>query len=231
MMTLLHTFSSGKGSNINPRRILAAALSLVLLSADLGAQTAQSTTPPARRSVYGQRQTLNVTFGLGAPRSKAGLTSFWDKGFSGSLSFYVNVNREVAFGLGIDVTEFEFKEEAFRTTYPGVDVESNNVILSNVHVGTKISLLPSMRTCPYLTFSVGAQRMTEALYRRSISGVRVTYYNVGGTTRLTGAVALGADIHINKWFAFALEGKATYIHNDPDAGFVATGRGGVRFTL
>lgn len=203
-----------------------------LLANDLGAQTALAQElPPARKAPSYQKQTLNATFGFGASRSKDGLTAFWGNGLSASLSFYVNVTRSFAVGLGADVTELEFKEEEFRTTFPGVDVESNNILLGNVYVGAKVFLLPSMRTCPYISLSLGAQRMTEALYRRNIAGVRVTYYNVGGTTRLTGAMAVGADIHINPWFAFELEGKATYIHNDPDAGIIVAGRGGFRFTL
>jgi len=209
-----------------------AVLLTCIVSGCLCAQTpVQQELPPARKAPSYQKQTLNATFGFGASRSKDGLTAFWDNGLSASLSFYVNVTRSFAVGLGADVTELEFKEEEFRTAYPGVDVESNNVVLSNVYVGAKAFLLPSMRTCPYVSVSLGAQRMTEALYRKSISGVRVTYYNVGGTTRLTGAVAVGADIHINQWFAFELEGKGTYIHNDPDAGIVVAGRGGFRFTL
>lgn len=203
-----------------------------VVSAFLWAQTPVQQEPPlAKKSPSYQKQTLNATFGFGASRSKDGLTAFWDNGLSASLSFYVNVTRSFAVGLGVDVTELEFKEEKFRTAFPGVDVESNNVVLSNVYVGAKAFLLPSMRTCPYISVSLGAQRMTEALYRKSISGVRVTYYNIGGTTRLTGAVAVGADIHINQWFAFELEAKGTYIHNDPDAGIIFAGRGGFRFTL
>lgn len=205
-------------------------LSLVVAMLAPSGLLAQTPALPAVKPVS-PRQTLSVTFGLAVPRSKSGLTAFWENGASGSASFFVNVNREVAIGLGVDVAELQFKESAFRETYPDVDVEANNVILSNVYVGAKLSLLPSMRTCPYITVSMGAQRMTEALYRRSIAGVRVTYYNIGGSTRLTGGVAVGANIHVNSWFALEVEGKATYIHNDPDASVVGAARGGFRFRL
>ncbi len=168
---------------------------------------------------------------MAEPVSHNGLKQFWKRGVSGSISFYVNVSREFSLGIGMDVAQFMFRPDAFSQTYPAVTVQSRDPVWGSVYVGGKMSLLPSMRTCPYVTATLGASRLTEALYRQVVDEARVTYYHIGGSTRLTFGLAVGADIYISRWLAAVLEARGWYVHNDPDIGLIATGRGGFRCTL
>jgi hypothetical protein len=106
--------------------------------------------------------------------------------------------------------------------------EAHDLVHVGVALHTKILLLPSYRTCPYIVVELGASRITEATYRKVIAGARVTYYSVGGSTRLTAGAAGGVDIVLSRWLAVELEAKASYVHNDPDAGILAAARAGFR---
>jgi hypothetical protein len=191
-------------------------------------QPALQQQPPALQF---KRQSLSISYGMGAPQSRSALTSFWTGGPSVSASFFVNVSRVVAMGLGVDVSHLLFNEGAFRNAYPTVPVEASDIYLANIYVGTKISPMPTMRFSPYLTGSVGAMKMTEAQYRKVINEVRVTYYNIPGMTRLSFGIAGGVDIYISRWFALQLEAKSTYVHNDPDVGIATFFRGGFKFSM
>jgi hypothetical protein len=179
----------------------------------------------------GKRQTLTLSFGAGVPHSRTGLTTFWNAGPSGSVKFMVNVNRVVAFGIGVDAAMLNFNESAFRFAYPMVPIQSKDMVMASVYLAMKCVLLPSMRVSPYVGMTLGATHASEAIYGDVIDSVRVNYYSLPARTRLTIGLALGGDIYITRWLAVELEGKINYLHHDPDFGITSFVRGGFRFTL
>lgn len=194
---------------------------LILCAATpLPAQTPQRDVP--------LRQAFTATVGGAFPFSRDGIRAFWQPGLSAAGRFTTAVTREVGIGVGVEASQLSFDRGAFEAAYPTVPPETNELLLIAVSVHAKVLLLPSYRTCPYLVAEVGAARLTEATYRRISNGTRTTYYSVGGTTRLQAGISGGVDITFTRWLAFELEGKFTYIHNDPDAGLLGAARGGFR---
>lgn len=182
-------------------------------------------TPPREGPL---RQAFTATVGAAVPLSHDGLTGFWKPGLSAAGRFTTSVTREVGIGVGVEASQFSFDRVAFEEAFPAVAPETNDLLLIGVSVHAKVLLLPAYRTCPYVVLEVGAARLTEATYRRVSGGMRTTYYSVGGTTRLSAGLSGGADITLTRWLALEIEGKMTYIHNDPDAGFLGAARGGFR---
>ncbi|MFN0156653.1 MAG: hypothetical protein ACKVRP_01115 [Bacteroidota bacterium] len=177
------------------------------------------------------KHSISVTLGLTYPRTHSGLTAFWNQGPSEAMSFSVNVSRWIGLGVGFEIALLQFDEPAFRAAFPTVELQHRDIVLSHVYVGGRYNILPGMRTSPYLQATVGVSRMTEALYRKVIDGARVTYYHVGGSTRLTGGLAAGLDIYFNRALALELEARAIYAHNDSDLGIATSIRAGFRFNF
>jgi hypothetical protein len=200
---------------------VATVLLLVVTADAVHAQPAQTREQPLRQAV-------SATVGAGFPLSHEGITAYWQPGLSASMRFTTSVTRYVGIGVGVDASQFSFDGAAFEAEYPSVVPEAHDLLQVGVSLHAKILLLPSYRTCPYIALELGASRLTEATYRKVIAGARVTYYNVGGSTRLMAGVAGGVDIVLSRWLAVELEAKASYIHNDPDAGILAAGRAGFR---
>jgi opacity protein-like surface antigen len=178
-----------------------------------------------------QKQSLTLSFGAGIPQSRTGLTSFWEMGPSVSVKFMIHVNRALAFGIGLDVAHLWFKEHSFQSRFPGIAVRPQDITMGALSLAMKYSLLPTMRFSPFVGATVGATRLSEAVYRETVDSVRVTYYNIPGRTRLTFGLTAGLDIYVVRWLSLQLEAKTTYIHNDPDLGFASFLRGGIRLTL
>ena len=205
---------------------------LLVCVGDLYAQVRTGSPPPPRQPAAAPlRHTIAITGGMSWPVSRTGITQYWESGPAASVNFHVAVNRYVALGLSVEAAKLRFNESSFTTIYPDVPVQQDDVIWTNVSVDGKLSLTPGMVTCPYVTASVGASRLTEALYRVLVDGERRTYYSVGGSTRLTMGLAAGADIYINRRLALELEARGIYVHNDPDFGVAASARGGLRFSF
>ncbi len=191
----------------------------------------QSTEPQRSPAQKPLKHSISITLGLTYPQSRSGLTAFWNQGPSEAMAFFVNVSRSVGLGVGFEIALLEFDEPAFRETFPAVEIQRRDIVISHVYVGAKVNIMPTMRTTPYLQATLGVSRMTEALYRKVIDGVRVTYYYVGGSTRLTGGLAAGVNIYLNRALALEFEGRAIYAHNDPDFGIAASARAGFRFNF
>jgi hypothetical protein len=141
------------------------------------------------------------------------------------------VNSSTALGLGIDLARLYFRLGAFSTTFPGVLPVRKDIAMGHVYVGVKHSFAPTRWFSPYIAGTIGAARVTGAVYREVIDSVRVTYYDLPGRTRLAGSLALGTDIRLGRTLSFTMEAKATYFHNDPDVGFFCLIDGGFRVTL
>jgi len=95
----------------------------------------------------------------------------------------------------------------------------------------KCMVMPSMRLSPYIGLTLGATRLSEAIYGEVIDGVRVDYYNIPARTRPTFGLSLGAGIYIAQWISFDTEAKANYVLNNPDLKAAFLFLGGFRFTF
>ncbi len=208
------------------------ALALLLVAPGAGAMAQER--PDAPTPVRPLAPLLHaVTLGGGYdwPVSRHGIREFWRPGPSGSASFWVAVNRRVSLGIGVQVSRFRFSSSRFSTTYSGVVPQRNDILWTAVLVGGRVALLPGMRTNPFIGCSVGASRMTEALYRVIVDDMRTTYYAVGGTTRLTASVQAGTAVFLTRALALELEVRALSVHNDPDLGLAVSGLAGLRFAF
>jgi len=225
-------FHGGNRESIRGWCAATALLVLLVCVGDLCAQVSTASPPPPRQPTASPlRHTIAITGGMSWPVSRAGITQYWESGPAASVNFHVAVNRYVALGLSVEAAKLRFNESSFTAIYPDIPVQKDDVVWTNISVDGKLSLMPRMVTCPYVTASVGASRLTEALYRVLVDGERRTYYNVGGSTRLTMGLAAGADIYINHRLALELEARGIYVHNDPDFGVAASARGGLRFSF
>ncbi|HET6272207.1 MAG TPA: hypothetical protein VFG32_04455 [Bacteroidota bacterium] len=206
-------------------------LFLVLLYIPLAlAQDEHPASPSALAHPY-RKQSLIISFGAGIPQSRNGLTSFWEMGPSISVKFMVNVNRALAFGMGLDLAYLKFNEQSFQSELPGIPVRSKDITLGMLSLAMKYSLLPSMRVSPFVGATLGATRLTGAVYKETVDSVLVTYYNIPGRTRLTFGLTAGVDIYLVRWLALQMEAKTSYVHNDPNLGFTSFLRAGIRLSL
>ena len=210
---------------------LAQRLFLVLLAVTISATGRSQVKNLTPLSPTLKLQTLTFSFGAGIPQSRQGITAFWDAGPSGSMKFMVNVSKPVALGIGLDAAMLKFNEGAFRLSHPTVPVQSKDILLTNVYLAMKYSIMPSMRLSPYVGVTIGASHLSEAVYGDVIDSVRVSYYNIPGRTRLSLGISFGADVYLARWLACDIEAKTNYMHNDPDIGMASFLRGGLRFTL
>jgi hypothetical protein len=224
-------FSGGKTWWIRGWRTILCLLPAVIAAGELDAQVRPDSRAAPERKAPALRQAISLTAGYSWPLSREGITEFWQPGPTASIGFSVAVNRSVSLGLGLDLARFRFSESRFASANPGIAPQKDDVFWTSVSVGGRFAFLPGMRTNPYLSGSVGASRLTEALYRVVVDGTRTTYYHVGGSTRLTAFLGAGADIFFNRSLALEVEIRGAYIHNDPDFGLALSGQGGLRFAF
>lgn len=206
-------------------------LFLVLLYIPIARAQDERPTPSSALTQPYKKQSLTISFGAGIPQSRNGLTSFWEMGPSISVKFMVNVNRALAFGMGLDLAYLKFNEQSFQSEIPGIPVRSKDITLGVLSLAMKYSLLPSMRVSPFVGATLGATRLTEAVYKETVDSVLVTYYNIPRGTRLTFGLTAGVDIYVVRWLALQIEAETSYVHNDPNLGFASFLRGGIRFSL
>ena len=178
------------------------------------------------------RPAVNITLGFSSPQGREGLREFWLTGPGGAAEFLIHMTPSLAFGAGIDLCVLYFDVGAFAPRWPGVPLpEKRNLFLGNVYIDATYAFLPSNQTRPFLSAQLGAEFITAALYRQFIGGVRYTYYDVGGTTRLALGIATGANIALDYHLGLLVELKGTFILSDPNMSFLAHGRAGVQYTF
>jgi hypothetical protein len=199
--------------------VIAAALAFSF--SDGSAQTASS--PPARK--YSIRVKGGVTWVLSRPS----LTTYWNFGPAGSFEIAGNINRHLSLGLGVDVSAYWFRAGMFSTRYPGVPLENKPVAHLTVGMVARYELFPGRQLGSFVGLSVGASRLTEAVYQRVIDSVRVTYFSIPGRMRLAVGLHAGTDFMINRWIAIEGEARLLFVHNDPDIGAAFTVRTGVKY--
>jgi hypothetical protein len=181
--------------------------------------------PPHQTS----RPIFKVALGLTSPQGREGLREFWLNGVGGSAEFLIQRNPQLALGVGADLSLLYFDVGAFAQRWPGVPLEKQNLFLGNVYMSAVYSFIPGRQTRPFLSAQLGAEFISEALYRKIIGGVRTTYYNVGGKTRLAVGVTAGATVELNRHLGIVVELKGTVVHNDPNVSLLALARTGVQY--
>jgi hypothetical protein len=174
---------------------------------------------------------LMVTFGAIMPQSKAGLTQFWKMGPSGSIRLLTPVSRTFALGMGFDASLLYFKRGAFSAAYPDVPRQRRNLAYLNLSLVCMYTLAPGRRTSAFIDGEIGASRFTGATYKVIINDVRTVYYDIPGRMRLTIGLGTGVDIGLQRWIAVRVEGRALYMHDDPNAGVTLALRAGLKFLL
>ena len=174
---------------------------------------------------------VSVVGGLLFPFAHQPLTSLWNTGGSVSAVCYVHVNRYVALGLGLEAGFLKFDSVAFAQIYPGVTLRYHDLGQLHLFLGGRYTIVPSARLTPYLLASVGAAKVSSAVYQERVNGRRVTYYEIPGRTRLALGAGGGLAYQVSRVVLLELEGKALYYHHDPEVGLLATARLGLRFNI
>jgi hypothetical protein len=178
------------------------------------------------------KNSLIVSAGWMVPLSHNALKEFWNPGPSTSLALYVNVNRFVALGVGAEATLFRFNQGAFEEAHLGVAPHKLNTANLHLYVAWRYTGHLGPVLSPFLGASLGASQMTKAVYQvRDTNGIRHTYYEIPGLTRLTLGGSAGLDLNLSRFLSVVLEGRAQYLHNDPEAALFAGGRFGMRFNF
>lgn len=204
-------------------------LVLLLIVASVSAFAQPDTTS---RGQLPKKSSLVLTLGLTTPRGREGLREFWLSGPSASLEFLIHTNRQFALGVGVDYSILFFNQSAFALRWPGVPLKGkDNITVINIFFDAMYSFLPDADIRPFIAAQVGAVFIGEALYREVVGGVRRTYYNVGGDTKLAVNVATGASLQLDSRIALLVQIKGTFVHNDPAVSVLAHIRAGVQYTL
>ncbi len=185
---------------------------------------------PARRVRQVQRTSVVLMFGMTNPQGHDRLREFWLTGPGGAAEFRVHLSPVFSLGAGGEMSLLYFDEAAFNRRWPGVPLQTKqNLFLGNLFLDGAYAPLPASRLRPYFKGQLGAEFISEALYRQVIAGVRYTYYKVGGRTRLSLGMAAGASYALDYHFNLLMEVRATYVHNDPAVGLLLHGRGGIQY--
>jgi len=197
---------------------------LLLLTAEgARAQKPPASAPPVR--------SVRLAGGMSWPVSHEGLTRYWRAGPAGSLEFDVRIRRRYLVGVGVDVAALWFRASRFGLAHPGVPLENKPVAQITIALSGRVELLPEKRIGPYCGLSIGASRLTAAVYQQVIDSVRVTYFRIPGRTRLSAAGFAGVTFYATRWLGFEAESRLLYVHNDPDAGVTVALRTGIRFSF
>ncbi len=178
-----------------------------------------------------RRKTLTLRYGVGIPLSDKAITQFWAPGQTISAEFLINITPHFYLGLGLDVAKYPFRERWFALAYPAIPPQSTDLYWWNLYFSSKRTFSTGTRFVPFAFGQVGVSRVTDAEYREVIAGVRVIYYDIKGSTRLTLGFGGGVDYYIYRWLLLQAEVKMTYAHNDPQRSLIPLLRGGVIVVL
>ena len=176
-------------------------------------------------------RSVMLSGGMSWPLSRQGLTEYWRAGPDGGVEFDVRVRRRFLVGMGIDAAALLFRASRFVQNHPGVVLRNTPVAQVTVALTGRMEFFPEKRFGPYLGLSVGASRLSAAVYQEVVDSVRVTYYSIPGRTRLSAGGNAGVVFHATRWLGFEAECRLLYVHNDPDTGVSIAFRSGVRFNF
>jgi len=197
------------------------------------AQTPSPEPEPSRPAVaYAPRDnTLEVWACMGIPLSHQSFTEFWLRGPGIGIGLMSRMSENIKIGFGVDGTLYSFRRGAFAERYPGVPVTVRHQTLVQLYLLMRNYFLPGQRFSPFLGADLGFARISGAENKEVINGVRKTYYDIPGTTRLTLSADAGADYFFTREFAIQADVRAVYLHNDPNVGLFLYFRFGVKFKL
>ena len=216
---------------VTSRKILTLVILLIPAIA-LQAQTTAGGKSDIFRTLYAPRdRTVEITGGVTVPLSHLALKQFWTRGPSAGVLFLGRATYNVKFGIGGEASLFSFRRGMFALAYPGVTTQAKDLATVYVYLAIRNYLNPGLRLSPYVGLDVGVLRVTGAEYKEIINDVRFTYYDIPGMSRLAGSVSMGGDYFLSRRIALLLHGRAMYVVNDPNVGFLLSFHAGVNFTL
>ncbi len=200
-----------------------------LLSSGVLAQTLR----PFRLPSDVKKQSMasaELSLGYSTPQGRSGLREFWLAGPNLAAKGLIHINSVFALGLGADFSILYFDQNAFALRWPGISlVEKPNLFVTNVSLHGIYALLPNEETRPFVGVDVGVEIIPRTVYQRIVDGVRYTYYNVGGASRIAFGVTVGVNHRLDDDFGIHAEVKSTFIHNDPNASVLLGLRAGVQY--
>ncbi len=204
-------------------------LFLFLSVASIPAFTQTDTTFRAQQP---KKSSFVLALGLTTPGGREGLREFWLSGPSASLEFLIHASKQFALGAGVDYSILYFNQNAFAMHWQGVPLKGkDNLTIFNLYLDAICSLNPNGSIRPFIAAQVGAVFIKEALYREIVGGVRRTYYNVGGNTKLALNIAPGVTFQLDEDIALLAQIKWTFVRNDPAVSALTHFRAGVQYTL
>lgn len=211
-------------------------LGIVILinpSREAQAQTRQQTNTRALlRQIYMPRErTIEIWGGLGHPFNHRSFKRYWMRGPSAGFSMHFRASDHVKIGFGAEATLFSFRAGNFQVWNPGVPVQIKDIVALNVFLSMRRYFQPALRTSPFIGMEVGFTRISGAEYKDFVNSVRVTYYDVPGSLRLTASGTVGIDHYLSRKLAVQAEAHLTYLHNEPNLSLFIGGRAGIKVTL
>jgi hypothetical protein len=207
-------------------------VALLIPAIALQAQTSSGAKNDVFRMLYAPRdRTVEITGGVTVPLSHEALKQFWTRGPSAEILFLGRASYNVKFGIGGEVSLLSFRRGIFALAYPDVATQVKHLATVYLYLAIRSYLKPGLRLSPYVGFDVGVLRVTGAEYKEIINGVRFTYYDIPGISRLAGSVSLGGDYYLSRRIALLVHGRAMHVFNDPNVGFLLSFHAGVKFTI
>jgi hypothetical protein len=183
------------------------------------------------RDVEPRRKTVDVTFGTTFPASHQGMKEFWMQGPAGNVCFLFKTNERTRFGLGLEASLYSFRIGTFVMTFPGVEKQISNLSTLYLYIALRHYGFPRERFSPFIGAELGVLRSTGVEYKAVVDGVRKTYYDIPGIARMAGSVSTGLDFYVYQLIALQLQGRATYVLNDPNIGLLVSAQAGLKYVL
>jgi hypothetical protein len=184
------------------------------------------------RQIYLPRErTIEVWGGMAHPFNHKSFKRYWMRGPAAGFSMHFRASDHVKIGFGAEATLFSFRAGNFTVWNPTVPVQVKDIVALNVFLSMRRYFRPALRTSPFIGGEIGFTRVTGAEYKDIVNAVRVTYYEVPASFRLTASACVGIDHYLSRTIAVQGEVHLTYLHNDPNVGLFVGGRAGLKFTL
>jgi hypothetical protein len=203
----------------------------LLLAAIVQASPAQGLSQASMPIGTGGALSYSIMAGWMEPHSRPLLTRFWKGGPGLAFNILFRGTPDLRVGVGIDACILWFKKSGFSNTYPSVEPLRRDLVWANFYLMSRYTFLRNAPVRPYADLELGASRLSGAEFKQVINGVRVTYYEIPGRTRLALTVAGGLDIPTSDELSIVLEAALRNVFNDDHIGAGWIYRGGVRVTL
>jgi hypothetical protein len=187
--------------------------------------------PPGVTPHSPRDNTLEVWGGMGIPLTHKSFTEFWKRGPALGMGLTVRMTNNVKIGFGAEAALYAFQRGAFAERFPDLPVYVRHQALVHLYLFIRNFFYPGRRFSPYLGGDLGFARISGAENKDLINGVRVTYYEIPGATRLAVGTVAGADYYFFKGFAVQADLRLMYLHNDPNVGLFFLLRVGAKFKL